>query len=141
MSELDAFRAEINRSLAVGDFAAVELEVVDVEGRTPVVVALADERLPVLLRRIEAVGGYANVFVKTGSGVRRVAVMDVDGALDVRSADDMRSAAEQPSSDSTVGAFVDYLAHRVGGVVLPARLATASRSALPARQVEIVAAR
>lgn len=141
MSELDAFRAEINRSLAVGDFAAVALEVVDLEGRTPVVVALADDRLPVLLRRIESVGGYANVFVKTAGGVRRVAVMDVDGALDVRSADDMRSASEQPSSDSTVGAFVDYLAHRVSGVVLPARFATASRSALPARQVEIVATR
>ncbi|WP_144751389.1 hypothetical protein [Curtobacterium pusillum] len=140
MSELDAFRAEVNRSLAVGDLADVELEVVDDEGRTPVVVALGDERLPVLLRRMESVGGYANVFVKTVAGIRRVAVMDVDGALDVRSADDMSAASDQPSADSTVAVFVEYLSHRRGGVVLPARLATASRNALPARQVEIIAA-
>ena len=140
MSELDAFRAEVSRSLAVGDLANVELEVVDVDGRTPVVVALEDERLPVLLRRIEAVGGYANVFVRTRAGIGRIAVMDVEGALDVRSADDMRPVAEQPSPDSTVGTFIEYLEHRAGGVVLPARLATASRSALPARQVEIITA-
>ncbi|WP_420368530.1 hypothetical protein [Curtobacterium sp. L1-20] len=136
--ELDAFRAAVSRSLAVGDLAGAELEVVDVDGRTPVVVALDEERLPVLLRRIEAVGGYANVFVRMGAGIGRIAVMDVDGALDVRSADDMRAVAEQPSPDSTVGAFVAYLMHRPGGAVLPARLATATRSAMPARQVEIV---
>lgn len=138
MHELDVFRREIDRSLAVGHLADAVLEVVDVEGRSPVVVALEHERLPVLLRRIEAVGGYANVFVKTGSGVRRVSVMDVDGALDVREADDMRASDEQPSADSSVGVFVDYLLARPNGVVLPARLASAARAALPARQVEIV---
>ncbi len=138
MHELDAFRQEVDRSLAVGRFAEVELEVVDVEGRSPVVVALEDERLPVLLRRIEAVGGYANVFVKTRDGVRRVSVMNVDGALDVRGADDMRREVDQPSVDSSVGVFIDYLAARTAGVVLPARLASASMNALPARQVEIV---
>ncbi|MDP9735050.1 MULTISPECIES: hypothetical protein [unclassified Curtobacterium] len=138
MHELDAFRQEVDRSLAVGRFAEIELEVVDVEGRSPVVVALEDERLPVLLRRIEAVGGFANVFVKTRDGVRRVSVMDVDGALDVRGADDMRREGDQPSADSSVGVFVDYLAARTAGVVLPARLASASKNALPARQVEII---
>lgn len=138
MRGLDAFRREVDRSLAVGRFADLELEVVDVDGRSPVVVALEDERLPVLLRRLEAVGGYANVFVRTGDGVRRVAVMDTDGALDVRGADDMRSADDQPGADSSVGVFVDHLATRSGGVLLPARLATASRNALPARQVEIL---
>jgi hypothetical protein len=138
MHELDAFRQEVDRSLAVGRFAEIELEVVDVEGRSPVVVALEDERLPVLLRRIEAVGGFANVFVKTRDGVRRVSVMDVDGALDVRGADDMRREDDQPSADSSVGVFVDYLVARTAGVVLPARLASASKNALPARQVEIV---
>ncbi|UBQ01833.1 MULTISPECIES: hypothetical protein [Curtobacterium] len=138
MHELDAFRREVDRSLAVGRFAEIELEVVDVEGRSPVVVALEDERLPVLLRRIEAVGGFANVFVKTRDGVRRVSVMDVDGVLDVRDADDMRRTVDQPSADSSVGVFVDYLAARTAGVVLPARLASASMNALPARQVEIV---
>ncbi|MCM3504166.1 hypothetical protein M3666_03440 [Curtobacterium sp. ODYSSEY 48 V2] len=138
MHELDAFRQEVDRSLAVGRFAEIDLEVVDVEGRSPVVVALEDERLPVLLRRIEAVGGFANVFVKTRDGVRRVSVMDVDGALDVRGADDMRREGDQPSADSSVGVFVDYLAARTAGVVLPARLASASKNALPARQVEII---
>jgi hypothetical protein len=141
ITELDAFRHEVDRSLAVGALADVDLQVVDLEGRSPVVVALEDERLPVLLRRVEAVGGYANVFVRTRQGIRRISVMDVDGALDVRSADDMRAHDEQPSTASTVGTFVDYLTARAGGVVLPARLASAARGALPARQVEIVPTR
>jgi hypothetical protein len=140
MTDLDAFRRAIDRSLAIGDLADVDLDVVDVDGRSPVVVALEDERLPVLLRRVETVGGYANVFVKTQAGVRRVAVVDIDGALDVRSADDMRATDEQPSAECSVGTFVDYLAARPGGVVLPARLATAARGPLPARQVDIVTA-
>lgn len=138
LAELDIFRVEVDRALAVGPFAELVLEVVDVNGHCPVVVALEHERLPVLLRRIENVGGYANVFVRAQRGIRRIAVMDVDGALDVRAAEDMREPSEQPSSSSTVGAFLDYLAHCAGGIVLPARLATATHGALPARQVEIV---
>lgn len=135
---LDQFRMEVNRALAIGEFADTELSVVDENGNRPVVVALGEERLSVLLRRVENVGGYANVFVQYGDVVRRLAVMDVLGALDVREADDMTSKAEQPSANSTVGAFVSYLAQRKSGILLPARLATPAHTALPARQVEVV---
>lgn len=41
----------------------IDLDVVDPEGKHPVVAALAGESLATLMRRIEMIGGYANVFV------------------------------------------------------------------------------
>ncbi|RPE77865.1 MULTISPECIES: hypothetical protein [unclassified Frondihabitans] len=136
---LDDFRLEIDILIALG---GRQLTVRDNNGECPVVAALEEERLPVLLRRVESVGGYANVFTKgRGSSIRHFVVMDATGALDVRGAETMLDA-EQPSPESTVGMFVDYLSRQKAGVLLPARLRSdgSMRVSLPTRQVELIEA-
>jgi hypothetical protein len=139
-SELDVFRVVVDRELAYGAFADEDLPVVNDDGDAPVVVSLDEERLSVLLRRIENVGGYANVFVRSASRIRRFSVLNVAGALDVRDAEDLTAVTDQPNGNSDVGTFVDYLERRPRGIVLPARLAGVGLDArtLPARQVEVV---
>lgn len=122
MSELDAFRNSINFHLALGDLAEEELPVVDANGRHPVVAALEGERLAVVLRRIENVGGYANVFVRKDDAVALLAFIDSSCAIDSASAEDLSSDGSRPGPDATVGMFLDYLALKPNGVRLPARL-------------------
>jgi hypothetical protein len=121
VSELDRFRWEVSHALALGRLSEVELPVVDIRGQSPVVVALGEERLAVLLRRVQAVGGYANVFVRRESGTSLVAFLDASGALDPQSAEDM-SGSERPSADATVDLFVEYLLARPQGILLPRSL-------------------
>jgi hypothetical protein len=120
--ELDDFRREINLELAIGDIANADLSVVNDEGDAPVVVALAEERLSVLLARVRAAGGYANVFVRLAKGHSTIAFIDVAGALDPAAAEDFASAEGRPSGRANVGLFLEYLATRPQGVRIPARL-------------------
>lgn len=121
-AELDAFRHEINLELAIGDLANSPLPVVNNDGDAPVVVALAEERLSVLLARVRNVGGYANVFIRLPGGHSRIAIIDVAGALDPTAAENFASAADRPSANASVGMFLDYLRTRPNGVRIPARL-------------------
>lgn len=121
-SELDKFRNSINFNLAIGSLADEDLPVVDDQGRHPVVAALGDERLAVLLRRVENVGGYANVFVRKNDAVALLAFIDSSCAIGSASAEDLASDGSRPGADATVGMFLDYLALKPNGVRLPARL-------------------
>lgn len=119
--QLDEFRRHINLELAIGDIATAELPVVNDDGDAPVVVALADERLGVLLARVRNAGGYANVFVRLEEGYSLIAFIDVDGAIDPSAAEDFASAANRPSGNASVGMFLDYLRTRPHGLRIPAR--------------------
>lgn len=121
-SELDKFRNSININLAVGALADEELPVVDDEGKHPVVAALSNERLAVLLGRIEKVGGYANVFISNERTVTMLAFIDSSCAIGASEAEDLASDGERPGVDATVGTFLDYLMLKPNGVRLPARL-------------------
>lgn len=139
IARLDEFRVELNRELAYGRFAETNL-IVGVDGRAAVVASLDEERLPVLMRRVESVGGFANIFATGPNGIRRIAVLQASDVLDDRGVDDMSGEDEQPSARTTVGMFIDYLEQREHGVMLPPRL---SRGAdqfeeMPARQIEVV---
>jgi hypothetical protein len=57
---LDQFRREVNNRLAVGDLEDYSLPV---EG-APVIVALDEEPLSVVLTRIRSAGGHVNLFVE-----------------------------------------------------------------------------
>ncbi|MBF6350345.1 hypothetical protein IU448_15160 [Nocardia flavorosea] len=63
-SQLDEFRREVNLALAVGAFGDLELPATSDDGGHPVVVALEDESLSVVLDRLGAVGGRATLFVR-----------------------------------------------------------------------------
>lgn len=121
-SALDKFRNWINVNLAIGALADENLPVVNNDGRHPVVTALGGERLAVLLRRVENVGGFANVFVDSGETVRMIAFIDSSCAIDSANAEDLAADGSRPGADATVGMFLDYLALKPNGVRLPARL-------------------
>lgn len=105
---LDAFRVEVDWNLACGALAGHELPVTGDDGDHLVVVALAEEPLSILLGRLRAVGGYANLFVQGPGGVRMVSVIKDDCAIGDPD-DDMTPPAERPGADATVGMFLDYL--------------------------------
>lgn len=116
-SALDAFRAEVDWNLACGVLADHQLPVTTDDGDHVVVVAMAEEPLSMLLGRLRAVGGYANLFVKGAQGVRMVSVIKDDCAIGDPD-DDMTPPAERPGADATVGMFLAYLDHCPNGVRL-----------------------
>jgi hypothetical protein len=114
----DAFRREVDWNLACGCLAEYELPVTSDEGGHPVVVAFDSERLSVLLGRIRAVGGYANVFVRGRNGVRMASVMS--DACAIAEPNDLMTDDDAPGGNATVGAFLDYVSHHPNGVAVSA---------------------
>lgn len=132
-AQLDDFRREVNSNLAYGVLADVDLPVTNDDGGCPVVVALEDERLSVVLGRLRAVGGFANLFVRGEGRVRLVSVIRESCAIPVP--DDDMTGNEAPGPTATVGMFLDYLARRPNGVMLSAAVGHPAR-ARDARDVE-----
>lgn len=114
---LDAFRAEVDWNLACGALADHELPVTSDDGDHVVVVALAEEPLSILLGRLRAVGGYANLFIKGRERVRMVSVIKVVCAIGEPD-DDLTPPGERPGATATVGMFLDYLDHCPNGLRL-----------------------
>ncbi|CPZ82713.1 Uncharacterised protein [Mycobacteroides abscessus] len=86
-ARLDVLRRKIDWNLACGALADADLLVTSDDGGFPVVVALEEEPLSILLGRLRAVGGYANLFVEGVNGsVRRVSAIGEVSSL--RHADD-----------------------------------------------------
>jgi hypothetical protein len=118
ISELNRFRLDVMMNLSTGE---IPLNVVDVDGRRPVIAALESELLSTLMHRVHAIGGYANVFVSDGGDrVRQVSVIRGESAFFADVADDM--VAEAPSGIVHVGTFLDYVATQEHGVMVPAIL-------------------
>lgn len=115
-SRLDAFRHEVNLNLANGALSDVDLAVTSDDGGHPVVVALEEERLSVVLGRVRAVGGFANLFV-LGDGRVHVASF-IEETCAIALPDDKLTGDDSPGAAATVGMFLDYVASRPGGVVV-----------------------
>lgn len=135
---LDAFRQEVDWNLACGALAGVELPVTGDDGGCPVVVALDDERFSILLGRLRAVGGFANLFVKDGEGRVRTASV-IGETCAIPTADDKMLGDDAPGADATVGIFLDYLELHPNGVVVSAAVGHPA-CARDARTVEFAAA-
>ncbi len=131
--QLDAFRREVNLNLALGPLADIELPVTSDDGGHPVVAALAGERLSIVLGRLRAVGGFANLFVRDDGRVRMASVIGESCAIG--DPDDDMTGDDRPGADATVGAFLDYVARRPRGVVVSAAVGH-SACARDARTVE-----
>lgn len=115
---LKEFTAEVMWNFGIGDLA---LDVVDLEGKHPVIPALDHEPLAVLIQRVMMVSrGYANVFVHSSDKIRQVSFIPASDAILADEADDM--SEEPPSGLVTVGAFLDYLETQPAGVNIPALL-------------------
>lgn len=115
---LEEFTAEVMWNFGTRDLV---LDIVDTEGKHPIVPALDHEPLAVVMQRIMMfAGGYANVFVHSPNHVRQVSFVPSTDALFAEEADDM--IAEPPSGRITIGAFLDYLETQPHGVNLPALL-------------------
>lgn len=119
---LDRFRREVHTNLALGALADQELQVVDDEGNFPIVVALEDERLAVLMRRVSNVGGYATAFVSRDASVQVLSFIDSSCSIDADSAEDLVADDSRPGATATVGMFMDYLVLKPRGVKLPAKM-------------------
>lgn len=122
---LDQFRTEVMINVGLG---MIDLEVVDTSGDHPVVVALANESMATLMRRVANVGSFANVFVRGDGQVCLVNVLPSESAIFEDTAEDM--TAEPPQGQVTVGAFLDYLKIRQHGVRLPALLPSTAISTI-----------
>lgn len=139
--QLDEFRRIVNWNLACGTLVDLDLPVTSDDGGYPVVVALDGEPLRVLLARLRAVGGFANLFVWSDEHVHLVSV--IDNRCAIAEADDHLSALpERPGANATVGMFLEYLALCPRGVVLSLVTGDANRPAVArdSRTVEFAAA-
>lgn len=138
--QLEIFRNEVEYNLTFGPLADEDLPVVNDRGESIVIVALAEERLSELFRRVEASDGHANVFVRDGDIVHLVTVLPSTAAISTAEAEDM-TGAERPSLSSTVGFFIDYLRVCSSGVLLPSQMnATRRPKARLDRDVELLSA-
>ncbi len=77
-AELLDFGMQLNDNIAAGNCDPY-LRVADRDGSYPIVAALGSEPVSRLLRRIAAIGGRANVFVKSGDEVMAF-VTDIETA-------------------------------------------------------------
>lgn len=117
--QLDAFRQAVDWNLACGGLADYDLPVTADDGGSPVVVAFDSERLAVLLGRVRAVGGYANVFVSDNvGGVRMASVVNDVCAIPVPG--DQLIGDDAPGANATVGMFLDYVSRHPNGVAVSA---------------------
>ncbi|BDR53507.1 hypothetical protein KIM372_14140 [Bombiscardovia nodaiensis] len=142
--ELDSFEAEINRSIGHGAMDQV-MVIHDEEGGYPVVVALGKEPLVLLVERITAIGGLANVFVKedarvTYLSVRPVASWQAESTSGERVLD-LSEGSEWTSGNAEISMLLDALReYEYKGAALPIRLPNALPDlCINERQVELAA--
>ena len=134
MSEqLAAFRRELNWNIAHGN---VNLPVVGIDGVPMVLVALEKEPLSVLLGRLRAVGGKANLFVQGPNRVRQVSFVEDGSTIPIP--DDDQDGGERPVATESVGHFLDYLERHPNGVALPTLNPAGSPVARDTREVQFV---
>ncbi|SKU56834.1 Uncharacterised protein [Mycobacteroides abscessus subsp. massiliense] len=135
MEELDAFRREVNLNIAFGALADIDLPVTSDDGGFPVVVALGGERLSVVLGRLRAVGGYANLIVRGDGQVRMASVIGPECAIG--EPDDTMVGDQAPGANATIGMFLDYVQRNPNGVTISAALGHPA-CARDARSVELI---
>jgi hypothetical protein len=132
---LDAFRREVDWNLACGALADVDLPVTGDDGGCPVVVATEDERLSIVLGRLRAVGGFANLFVQGPHGRVRIASV-IGESCAIPTPDDKLTGDDSPGADATVGMFLDYVERHPHGVLVSAEAVGHPARAQDSRTVE-----
>ena len=80
-ARLDDFRKEVAYNLEFGALRDAQLPVTGVGGTRPIVTALADEPLAVMLNRLRDAGGTANVFIRGTDTVWLIPIVDSRAAI------------------------------------------------------------
>jgi hypothetical protein len=132
--KLVQFRREVDVNRESGALVDFEFPVTGDDGSFPIVVAFADEPVSALTERIQAIGGYANVFVKDGRSVHFVSV--IEEVCAIADPDDRMVGDEAPGATSTIGMLLAYVARHPNGVAISATLGRPA-CARDARQVEL----
>lgn len=89
------------------------------DGSRPIVVALDDELLSAVVRRVNVSGGAANTFVELKNG--RVMLLSVTRGS--RDDSDAEVFSEQPMHESvTIGMMAEYVSHAPEGVIVTVHL-------------------
>ena len=127
--QLDEFRRMVTWNLACGALADVDLPVVGDDGGCPVVVALEDEPLWTLLGRLRAVGGFANLFVRSSKRVRMLTVIDANCAIPEPD-DDMTPPGQRPRRNRDRRNVRRFVTQCPRGVVLSVVSSDANQPAL-----------
>lgn len=116
--ELANFNIEVNENIAAGNVDD-KLVVMDANGEYPIVVALGYEPLSLLVERISAIGGVANVFVKRKDCVSMIVAARPNGKGNPA---DLSDIDEWESGSSDIDMFLEYLRLHKDGVIMPDRL-------------------
>ena len=116
------FNIEVNENIAAGNVDDV-LAVTNAAGEYPVVAALGCEPLSLLVERVSAIGGIANVFVKGRSGVSMIVASRPTGEGNPA---DLSDVDEWKSGESNIDMFLDYLRRQKDGVIMPDHLPCSS---------------
>ena len=116
--ELANFNIEVNENIAVGNIGDA-LVAKNADGEYPIVTALGCEPLSLLIERVRALGGIANVFVKGKAGVSFIIATKFTGEGDPV---DLSDIDAWRSGSSDIDMFLDYLRMQKDGVIMPNRL-------------------
>lgn len=118
-AELADFRMQVNDNLANGELDEF-LTVQDSNGEYPVVIALGYEPLALLVERVSAEDGVANIFIKGRNGVSLITSqrhMEMNDEIE-----DLSDLTEWHSGEADIDMFVDYLRMQKHGVLMPDHL-------------------
>lgn len=119
--KLSVFEMAVNANIASGDLDSVLL-VKDKEGSYPIVSALGEEPLSLLIERCRAIGGSANVFILDNHHVRYL--FTSMSPADDRSENvvDLSDSEQWENGNSEISLFLEFLRQVKRPVRLPGDL-------------------
>ncbi|ANU43125.1 hypothetical protein [Bifidobacterium animalis] len=125
--KLKEFEASFDDEMLDGRFDKL-MPVEDKYGNKPIVLALSEEPLHLLVDRVRAVGGNANVFVREGNHIISISAKD-DSNPSVAS-ENWADENDWESGSSPISLFIHALKQHPNGIQIPSTLpAPASDSA------------
>ena len=118
--DFSLFEAEVNYNIARGVVDEM-MTVRDSRGAYPVVIALANESISMLLRRIVAIGGRANAFIKNeDESVTYLSIVPDNAARN--NLLDLSDKSQWSNGDAEIGLLLNMLRNRYSGVIVPSEL-------------------
>lgn len=120
-AKLSAFQMLINDNVAQGYLDDI-LQVKDENGGYPIVAALGEEPLSLLIERCQAIGGDANILVLTKDGTRYITSEKDDSESPAEEDIDLSDAGQWENGNSEIEFFADWLLQCGKPVTLPGSL-------------------